>query len=167
MYEVELTSDVVVALIRGISDITEIGRVYREYDEYFPGKDEVSDRFDSVLTFAVERLADDVRSTRFKRKTWFYSLLVAVADAMFGIPNGLGPAGLQSDPVISHRMRQLDQMWNDEEPPFGMQIFKDAVSRGTSHQRERWQRHGFVFSLIASGDEAWDSTLMSGVHRLR
>ncbi len=45
MKEVEFTSDVLVAIIKGIRDITEIGRAYKEFNKDFPGREIASGTF--------------------------------------------------------------------------------------------------------------------------
>lgn len=161
MSEVEMTSDLLVAFIKGVSEITEISHLYKEFDDSFPEKEKVAHQFESLLAVVSESLGDVIRTTAFRRKTWFYSLLVALADCMFAIPNGFGPAEIQSTTIIRERLIQVDETWNLQERPAGLDAFRDAVSRGTSHQRERKVRHNILFSLVAAGDPEWERAINS------
>ena len=82
MIEVEFTSDVLVAIIKGICDITEISRAYNEFNKEFPGRETVSETFRDSLDFITQELAHSVRASRFRKRTLFYSLMVATADAL-------------------------------------------------------------------------------------
>jgi len=149
MREVEVTSDILVAVVHGISDITEIGRAYREFDDRFPEKRKAAAVFRDSLQYVLQ-LAEAVRQTRFHRQAWFYSLMVAVADAITGIPGGSGPKRLQPCEKVSTRMRQLDTALRSVPPPRELADLHEAMSRGTSHVGSRRVRHTHFFSMLTS-----------------
>jgi len=158
MKEVELTSDVLVAIVRGISDITDIARAYKEFDVQFSQGKEASQRFPDSLSWIVNELSDTVRDTRFRRKAWFYSLLVATADALSGIPHGKGPRPLRDKSEISARMSELDTALRTTELtelPVGLAKLRGALSRATSHIPERRVRHDFFFAMLTLADSQW------------
>jgi hypothetical protein len=155
MKEVELTSDVLVAIVRGMSDITDIPGAYKDFDMQFPQAAEASQQFRSTLSWIVNELPDSVRDTRFRRKAWFYSLLVATADALSGIPQGKGPRPLRDKSQISARMYELDSTLRKTELPRGLAKLRGALSRATSHIPERQVRHDFFFGMVTSGDTDW------------
>jgi len=149
MKEVELASDVIVAMVRGISDIKWIKTLYKDYDDEFPQKDQIEHEFSSSLGYIAENLEQPVRSTRFRRVAWFYSLLVAITDAIHGIPQGLGPHSMESGAVIASRMYQLDEALKSPEPPSGLQDLHSTLSRSTVHTRERNMRWSPKFGQVA------------------
>lgn len=164
MKEVELTSDVIVAIVRGISDIKWIATLYSDHDNEFPQKDQIEHAFSSSLEYIAGNLEQPVRSTRFRRVAWFYSLLVAVIDAIHGIPQGFGPHSMESGAVIGSRMYQLDEALKAPEPPFGLQDLHSTLSRSTVHTRERNIRHAHFFKLLTLNERIWQerwSILMS------
>ncbi len=156
MKEVELTSDVLVAIVRGISDISMISKLYKEYDDDFPNREAVERVFRNALRSIQDEMGSIVRSTRFRRTAWFYSLMVAACDVLEGIPAGMGPGTLQPGESVCSRMRDLDEVLKVLEPPEGLSELHSTLSRATSHVRERWIRHEHFYNLLTLPDEAWN-----------
>jgi hypothetical protein len=155
MKEVELTSDVLVAIMEGISDITYIPIAYRKYDEQFSKRNEVADSFRKSLSFIANELSETVRQTRFKNRTRFYSLMVAVADAIVGIPNGKGVRRLCPKEQIKRRMVDMDAALRSEEPPSGILSLVEAFSRATSHIPQRRVRHDYFYAMLTLSEGSW------------
>jgi len=155
MKEVELTSDVLAAIVRGISDITDIPRAYKDFDDEFPAQDASRATFRATLAFLTEQLADAIRTTRFRNKAWFYSLMVAVADANVGIPDGMGPRNLRAGAELHPRMRDIDEALKPVEPPSGLADLRGALSRATSHVPERKIRHEHFFEMLTLPEPPW------------
>jgi hypothetical protein len=155
MKEVELTSDVLVAIIEGISDITYIPIAYKKYDEKFSRRDEVAEAFRNSLSFIATALPEAVRRTKFKSRTRFYSLMVAVADAMVGIPNGEGVRRLCAKDQIERRMFAMDAALRAEQPPAGIASLVEAFSRATSHIPQRRVRHDHFYAMLTLSESAW------------
>jgi hypothetical protein len=155
MREVELTSDVLVAIVRGTSDITDIPAAYEDFDEEFGDEEAASRTFRAALSFITEELSDAVRTSRFRRRAWFYSLMVAIADAKAGIPGGLGPARLRNGEEVGARMRRLDEALKPVEPPSGLASLRSALSRATSHVPERRVRHEQFFWMLTLPERSW------------
>jgi uncharacterized protein DUF262 len=167
MKEVEFTSDVLVAIIKGISDITEIGRAYKEFNKEFPGRETASGVFRNSLEYIREELAHAVRASRFRNRTWFYSLMVAAADAISGIPNGFGPRKRISGPDIQKRMFEMEhalRLFESPEglaelelsgTPIGLADLHQALSRATSHIPQRQVRHEHFSALLTATESDW------------
>ena len=157
MKEVEMTSDIMVAIIRGISDMTEIRKVYADLDEEFPNKEHVMTTFRMALSFVTDHLPEAVRTTRFRRLAWFYSLMVAVADTQVGIPNGNGPHDIQSGSELCQRMFSIEEALKQAELPLGLKELRETLSRATSHVAERRIRHRYFFKMLTSSEQDWHS----------
>lgn len=155
MAEVELTSDVLVAIVEGISDITDIRKAYETYDDEFPKREESEDTFRKSLAFIATDLPEAIRNTRFGNRAWFYSLMVAVADALVGIPEGQGPGKLGPTREILERMPAIDNALRTEEPPAGLAKLQKAISRGTSHKPQRRDRHDYFFEMLTLSESTW------------
>ena len=158
MKEVELTSDVLVAIVEGISDITKIADAYKEYDAEFPNKGEATQQFRAVLTWLVNELSDTIKVTKFRSRAWLYSLAVATADALSGIPEGVGPRSVRHTSEIKARMLKLDATLKTTEPanlPVGLARLYQSLSRATSHVPERKVRHDFFFAMLTLPDGKW------------
>src|SRR5439155_4952254 len=133
MKEVELTSDVLLAIVEGVSDITAIPAAYEKYDREFPGRERASSVFRESLSFITEQVPEGVRTTRFRNRAWFYSLMVSVADALTGIQKGQGPKQLRPAADNWGRMRAIDETLRTVELPPGLAELYAALSRATSH----------------------------------
>ncbi len=157
MREVEMTSDILVAIVRGISDIKDIAKAYKDFDPEFPQKEMAAKAFRTTLSFVTDNLSEAVRYTRFRRLAWFYSLMVAVADAKVGIPNGNGPRDMESGEELYQRMLNIDAALKQEETPPGLKDLYDTLSQATSHVRERQVRHGYFFKMLTLSEQDWDS----------
>jgi len=157
MKEVEMTSDIMIAIIRGISDMADIRKAYADLDEEFPNKEHVMTTFRTALSFVTEHLSEAVRITRFRRLAWFYSLMVSVADAQVGIPNGSGPHDIQSGPKLCQRMYSIEKALKQEEPPPGLEELHDTLSRATSHVAERRIRHSYFYKMLTLSEHDWHS----------
>lgn len=156
MKEVEQTSDVLVAIVQGISDITEIANVYKKYDKDFSKRKEVSDQFRATIAWIANELAEAVRVTKFRNRAWFYSLVVATADALSGIPQGKGPRQVRRGPDIHARMLELDKALKaTNQLPTGLAHLREALSRATSHTPQRRIRHDFFFAMLTLPDQQW------------
>jgi hypothetical protein len=155
MKEVELTSDVLVAIIKGISDITYMKKAYEEYDAEFPRRDAAADAFRKSLSFIATELPETVRNTRFRNRARFYSLMVAVADALVGIVNGRGPGGLCPKGEIQKRMFAMDAALRKMEPLPGLAELHEALSRATSHVPQRQVRHDHFYAMLTLSESSW------------
>lgn len=156
MAEVELTSDVLVAIVDGISDITDINGAYKRYDEAFTRRKLAEDTFRRTLSYTTTNLAEVVRKTRFRNRTWLYSFMVAAADTIVGISNGKGPGKIRPVYEIKSRMRALDAALKPVMLPPGLGELNDALSRQTSHIPPRRIRHEHFYSLLNLPEEAWN-----------
>lgn len=156
MAEVELTSDVLVALVDGISDITDITRAYKRYDDEFLRRKFAEGSFRKTLSFIAKKLPEVVRKTRFRNRTWFYSLMVAVADTIVGINDGKGPGKIRPTNEIQKRMFAVDAALKPVMLPPGLGELNDALSRQTSHIPPRKTRHDHFYALLNLPQELWN-----------
>jgi hypothetical protein len=155
MKEVEMTSDILVAIVRGISDINEIAKAYKDFNPEFPMKESAMTTFRTTLSFVTEHLSEAVKTTRFRRLAWFYSLMVATADAKVGIHNGDGPCELQPGAELRRRMMNIHEVLNQKEPPEGIADLHATLSQSTSHVRERKIRHDHFFKMLTLPKPIW------------
>jgi hypothetical protein len=102
MNEVELTSELLIVMLRGISDKNDklISSVYAKYDEDFAVGAEAARRFRAIFDTIDESLKDAI--SLFKMRTMFYALFVALYDLQFGLKTGLEikkakPAAISKD----------------------------------------------------------------------
>jgi hypothetical protein len=156
MSEVELTSDVLVAIVDGISDITDITKTYKKYDDEFPKQNLAEDTFRKALAFVAKEFPEVIRKTKFRNRTWFYSLMVAAADTLVGINDGRGPGKMRPPNEIRKRMFALDAALRLEPLPPGLGPLSKAFSRQTSHVPQRRTRHTHFYDLLNLPQETWN-----------
>lgn len=156
MKEVELTSDVLTAIAVGIQDITYLRKIYSDRDDNFPEREQAAKVFRQLMEFAKDELIHGIRRSRFRNKAWMYSLLVSLADALAGIPEGLGPRTMVSGAEIMKRMQEMDSALKAEELGGELLRLKDALSRGTSHSHQRKIRHERFYNMLVLSPDGWE-----------
>lgn len=87
MADVALTSELVIASIDGIQDRKVIEDYYKEYDDEFPGRDKIVERFKQCIDSIGEIYGEMLPSSYFNGTPWFYSLYCAIYDLLFGLKN--------------------------------------------------------------------------------
>ena len=156
MREVELTSDVLSAKVKGITDIASLNNVYREFDDCLPNQEGLEDTFREIMKYIRKELMDTVRSTKFRLQVRTYSLMVSLADSLSGIPEGLGPVELRPGPDICMRMVEVDERLRPAAVPLGLAALKGALTHGTSHVPERRVRNEHFVKMLSLTDQDWN-----------
>ena len=103
MLEVELTSELVLLILRGEiigKSKSAIKGVYQKYDGQYPQRAEVENRFSIVMDTIDDKLGSNMRDLPLNRRTLIYSLFACFYDVLFGLnstldekmqPNSLSP----------------------------------------------------------------------------
>lgn len=146
MEEVELTSDLVLLLMRGIGEGSKsiLDRAYKDFDESLPQISAIETRFGETIA-ALGRDFDFSSAKRFRNKSLFYCLFAAYYDVLYGLGSNLtarkrpATADAEISQVIErcHRVSTLD----------APQRVLAATERRLSHKAERtlvvnYLRHG-------------------------
>lgn len=80
MLDIEYISEIAIALLNGHQNKKEtLDEYYRLYEEEFEAKDELINTFQKTI-FQMEELFPDIKNTRWRKKTDFYSLFVFFAE---------------------------------------------------------------------------------------
>ncbi|MDM5132895.1 DUF262 domain-containing protein [Aeromonas piscicola] len=86
MMDVEFISELAIAVIHGHQNKKEtIDRYYQEYEEEFEQRDELTSIFRTVI-YELEQLLPDIKNTRWKKKTDFYSLFIYLSSNYNRLP---------------------------------------------------------------------------------
>ncbi|MEE4137857.1 DUF262 domain-containing protein [Pseudomonas viridiflava] len=86
MMDIEYVSELAIAVLHGHQNKKEsIDKYYQEYEVEFEQKDELVSIFQSVI-FELEQLLPDIKTTRWKKKTDFYSLFLYLASKAKFLP---------------------------------------------------------------------------------
>lgn len=89
MMDIEYISELAVGVLHGHQNKKEtLDKYYQEYEIEFEGRDELISNFQHVL-FEIEHLFPDLKNTRWRKKTDFYSLFVYLAEKvdLFPLPS--------------------------------------------------------------------------------
>ena len=148
MREAELTSDILVAMVDGISDITALDDKYEQYESEFPDRERVSDLFSRTFKYLVDEFTEPIKQTKFSNHAWFYSLMVSAADALEGVPGGYGPTSAVGVNTIAGRMRSLDHDLRQPDLEGPLSRLNNSLTRATSHVPERKIRHEHFYKLL-------------------
>ncbi|MHC2089693.1 GmrSD restriction endonuclease domain-containing protein [Methylobacterium sp. CM6244] len=87
MKEVNLTADLLIALLEGIKAKRQVTKYYHSYEKEFDyDVDALKERFFSVISFIEELFPNGLKETEFKRSFLFYTLFTSVAHCLAPIP---------------------------------------------------------------------------------
>jgi len=157
MQEVELTSELLILAIAGLQDKKKsIDSFYDKFDEDFPDRRVLEDRFRSTIDAINESIGDKLKLTEFRRVPLFYSLYAAIYHRLYGVPRVDLPT------PASKRMTRLDldalysavtelssilEAAKDEDgtPPAGYDNFIRACLRQTDNLRPRQIRMETIY----------------------
>lgn len=86
MMDIEYISEIAVAILHGHQNKKEtLDKYYQEYEEEFEQKDELVSIFQKVI-FELEQLYPDIKNTRWKKKSDFYSLFIFLVTKVDSFP---------------------------------------------------------------------------------
>ncbi|PYB98150.1 hypothetical protein DMX09_25530 [Pseudomonas protegens] len=86
MMDIEYVSELAIAVLHGHQNKKEtIDKFYQEYEVEFDYRDDLISTFQAVI-FELEQLLPDIKSTRWKKKTDFYSLFLYLASHVNSLP---------------------------------------------------------------------------------
>jgi hypothetical protein len=140
MEEVELTSEFMLMMLKGLSPSSEkvITAPYKEFDDRFPDSEEIQKRFRQVFDTVNAELSSEVASL-FSKRTLFYALFVAVYDLQYEDPHGkrslaksIRPKGLPEKTI--NWIRKAGKHLAGRTAPEEVMA---ATTRRTTHIKER------------------------------
>lgn len=157
MGEVELTADLLGALLVGISSRKQIPTFYRNFDDSEDEVEEAAQLFHKVMSlFGEVYEASDLRGTNFRRVHLFYSAFLAIAALVFGRPGITGISRLNS--IHPSRVRvalddlsaQFDSYTKEKAPTVSSdwERFIQGARRATTDQPVREERSRFIAERI-------------------
>ena len=86
MMDVEYISEIAVAVLHGHQNKKEtLDKYYVAYEEEFEARDELVEKFQKTI-FELEQLLPDIKNTRWKKKSDFYSLFLVFASKAESLP---------------------------------------------------------------------------------
>ena len=153
MAEVQFTADVCTAILEGIRELRRLRQNFKQLDDVFSSRSRVEAGFRQTMEYCHSLLPDAIAATRFKNRSWSYSLIVAAADCLVGIPNGFGPVKIIDPQDVTRRMIELDAAVKPAEPAMEVAALKDALARRTGDRQPRMLRHEHLVTLLSQPDD--------------
>jgi hypothetical protein len=151
MYEVELTSEFALLIIRGEimgKSQASLDNAYDLYDETFPNRGEIERRFRITMDILDERLGRDIRHLLFKRRSVIYSLFACFYDNLFGLKSSLENQ-LSPHTISQEQIAWIKQAGERIETGTAPKEVLDATTRRTTNPKER----GILFDYLIRKQE--------------
>ena len=106
MAEVEETSDLIFTMFAGVHAKSQpaLNKLYKDYEENFPYKDEVMNRFRAVMDKINETLGAELSSSAFSRKPLFHTLFTFYYQQMFSLDGELSKK--KASPISNSKVRE-------------------------------------------------------------
>ena len=158
MLEVNLTADLLIAMIDGVRAKKRIKSFYDRYEnEFSADADRLSTQFDETISTIGLLYPEGLKRTEFARVHLFYSLFTAVAHCLHGIKNLVDLQGvdLKDDKNIASARSGLDTVGTIFEAPDTdgltrvQREFLQDSRRATTDEVVRVRRAKFLVGLMA------------------
>jgi Protein of unknown function DUF262 len=146
MNEVELTSDLVMTMIDGLTGKSQakLNAIYKRNDAQFPNETTVVMRFQRVMDIVDEILGKNIPTTVFSSEVYFYSLFVLIYDLLYGLNS---PLSNQVSPnrvdqrMLRERMLEVSANFRSGDVP---EEVLDAIRRASADLGRRRTRHDYL-----------------------
>jgi hypothetical protein len=152
MLDVEYVSELVVAVLHGLQNKKEeLDDWYKAYEKEFPQRKEVEHKFAKILGEILSIIPDGER-TRWRKKSDFYSLFLALASVENRIPFASDERQAIRDALINFALSVdgfLSNAGDGVERPPEVVGYALAVERAASDIANRRTRHTALCSVIA------------------
>lgn len=147
MLEVELTSDLVVNIIKGLSGKSQrvLDRHYEIYDASFPDGPEIARRLQAVMDSIDALYGGELAKSSFTRQMHFFTLFVYLYDRMFGLKTSLDKRPSRAlRPGLAERLAEVDRRFRTGKLPSAV---LEAVSGAATDLGHRKTRLAFVAAV--------------------
>lgn len=156
MGEVELTADLLGAIIGGVASRKQIPAFYKIYDDAEDSVEEASHRFRKVMSYIGEVYSPaDLAGTNFRRVHLFYSLFLSVANLIVGAPdlpdvpsNGRELRAAKARVILDEISADFDDYTAPDHdlgsPPEDLRRFIEGSRRATTDLAVREQRSAYI-----------------------
>lgn len=148
MADALLVSDIIYTILYGIKSSSSPGvdRMYSEFDDDFPQKNEIYKNFNSTVTVLGNFLESSHIRSVFKPKFMFYSLFLVIYERLFGFTEQEAETTGKID--IQKSLESLEQFCvkyvrSDFDP-----VFKAKFKQSTGNVAQRKYRHSELSKLI-------------------
>ncbi len=155
MYDVQMTADLLIAMIEGVKSKKQIKKYYelyeKEFDEDIKG---LENRFDNTIKVIEEIFSGTIKQREIKRNHVFYSLFVSIYHLLYGIDN-LAADRIDIKPNyyarILNNLDVIEKIFNIENKDNlnkDEKQFLEDCRRATTDTKVRIRRSEFILNVI-------------------
>ena len=153
MLEAELSGEIIIAMLDGIQSRSVVEKYYRKYDDEFPEKSLIVERFKLCMDLIGEITENRLRDSKFSSSHLFYSIYCAIYDFLYGLPES-STEQVTFDAETVARVRatlwDIDALF-EQEYEFLRDIdlrFVEASTRRTTDLSARRIRHQYLVTRL-------------------
>ncbi|ABZ77816.1 protein of unknown function DUF262 [Shewanella halifaxensis HAW-EB4] len=155
MEDVQMSADLLIAMIEGIMTKKNIKKQYALYEKEFEHDvDELEARFDRVINLIDSLFSGNLSKREFKRNHVFYSLFLAIYHLEFGVVNIDRPTNFSLDDnlsKVSQRLEHIDYIFEEMDKnnlsENDLQFLNDC-RRATTDTSVRVRRSTYLIDLM-------------------
>lgn len=157
MGDVELTTELIIAIIDGIQDKKTIKDYYEKYDDEFPNRDKSVNHFKKCIDTIGEIYGELLPSSYFSGIPLFYTLYCVIHDLLFGLKGSSYKERMSISSSYYPKIRSalenleviLEESSNKESGvPNDVRQFIEDYTRHTTMLQVRKRRHEFLLNFI-------------------
>ena len=152
MDEVELASDLLVALLDGTKSRKVIEAYYKKYDDDLKEKTKLAQNFRKTMDAIGALSAGSLGESPFRSPVLFYSLFCAIHHHLHGLPQmalARKPFKEAQYPKVWSALEFVDGIIRQEKPEGAEATFVDSLKRHTTDEPVRKARTEFLIKLLA------------------
>ncbi|MAX87509.1 MULTISPECIES: DUF262 domain-containing protein [Gammaproteobacteria] len=155
MYDVQMTADLLIAMIEGIRSKKQIKKFYETYEDNFDhDTEELEEKFQNIINIIIELFDSNLKKREFRRNHVFYSLFVSIFHLEYGIAN------LQANRIpveqvgyarVSQKLERLDYIFEEDDKDRlngEERQFLEDCRRATTDTAVRIRRSEYIAKLI-------------------
>lgn len=155
MYDVQMTADLLIAMIEGIHSKKQIKKFYEAYENNFEyDVDVLEEKFQRVINIIKKLFDSNLKKREFRRNHVFYSLFVSIFHLEFGVSNlkeNRVPIEQIGYARASQNLERLDYIFEEEDKDRlsrEEKQFLEDCRRATTDTAVRIRRSEYIAKLI-------------------
>ncbi|QHQ38999.1 DUF262 domain-containing protein [Microbulbifer hydrolyticus] len=155
MYDVQMTADLLIAMIEGVRSKKQIKKFYETYEDNFEyDVDELERKFQNIIEIIKKLFDSNLKKREFRRNHVFYSLFVSIFHLEFGVSN-IQAERISIEQVgyarASQNLERLDYIFEEEDKDRlsrEERQFLEDCRRATTDTAVRIRRSEYIARLI-------------------
>jgi len=152
MKEAEFVSELLVAMLDGIQDLTSLEKYYKQYDEVFDARLDIEKRFCEIIDTIGNIFDSELKLSEFSKSPMLYSLFVVLYDMKYGVINSSlmnrKDFSVADYPKIRTALNEVEEIFSREERTTNEQNFITACKKSTTHKINKVIRFSFISEAI-------------------